>query len=44
MLRQLASSGISHALLGRGFSTAAAAHTGLVELRQYTMKPEGIKV
>ncbi len=28
----------------RAMSTSAAAHTGLVELRSYQLKPEGIKV
>lgn len=37
MLRTLASQ-------ARGVATLAAQHTGLLELRQYTMKPEGIKV
>jgi hypothetical protein len=46
MLRSLAASGWAQAALGRGLATAAgpAAHTGLLELRQYTLKPEGIKV
>lgn len=43
MLRALARS--AQTLAARGFASAAAGeHTGLVEIRQYVMKPEGIKV
>ncbi|KAL4857838.1 Protein NipSnap 3A [Chlorella vulgaris] len=44
MLRAMASSRITQTL-GRCFSAAAgaASHTGLLELRQYTMQPQGIK-
>lgn len=43
MLRAAARS--ARVLAARGFAAAAGAeHTGLVEVRQYTMKPEGIKV
>lgn len=42
MLRALARS--AQTLAARGFASAAAGeHTGLVEIRQYVMKPEGIK-
>jgi len=30
--------------LSRGVASLAEAHSGLVEIREYTMKPEGIKV
>lgn len=43
MLRAAARSSVGQALC-RGLATLPADHTGLLELRQYTMKPEGIKV